>query len=209
MKINELFYSIQGEGLKTGLPTIFIRTAGCNLRCSYCDTTYSYTKGTEMTVKKILDKIVKYPSKNVCVTGGEPLLQKDFSNLLKRLLQKKFSVSLETNGSVNIRKYSGKQSVMISLDIKCPSSRMQDHMVLDNLSFLSQNDQLKFVIKNNEDYVFAKKIILTYHPKCTIFFQPVWGTKPQTLASWILRDGLKVRLGLQVQKIIWGTKRGV
>jgi 7-carboxy-7-deazaguanine synthase len=209
MKINELFYSIQGEGTYAGLPTIFLRTTGCNLRCSYCDTTYAYTQGTEMSIKEILIEIEKYPSKHLCITGGEPLLQKDIPTLLKHLFQKKFTICIETNGSINVKKYTEKRSVIISLDIKCPSSGMQRRMILNNISFLSQTDQLKFIIKNKQDYVYAKKILHKYQPRCTVFFQPVWGTNPKKLASWILRDGLPVRLGLQLQKIIWGTKRGV
>jgi 7-carboxy-7-deazaguanine synthase len=209
MKINELFYSLQGEGTSAGLPTIFLRTTGCNLRCSYCDTKYAYTRGTEMNIQEILDEIEKYPCRNICITGGEPLLQKDIPMLFKRLLQKKFTICLETNGSIDIRKYTGKPSLMISLDMKCPSSRMHTHMILENISSLSKNDQLKFVIQNKTDYDYVKGIIGKYSPRCTVFFQPVWGTNPQKLAKWILNDGLSVRLGLQLQKIIWGGKRGV
>jgi 7-carboxy-7-deazaguanine synthase len=209
MKVNELFYSIQGEGIYAGLPTIFLRTTGCNLRCSFCDTTYAYEQGTEMSIQEVLNEIEKYPCKQLCITGGEPLLQKDIPELLERLIQKKFTICLETNGSINIKKYVGKPSVMISLDIKCPSSGMHTHMIQKNISYLSKNDQLKFIIKNKKDYEYAKRILRKYPPRCTVFFQPVWRTDPQKLASWILDDNLLVRLGLQLQKIIWGVKRGV
>jgi 7-carboxy-7-deazaguanine synthase len=209
MKVNEIFYSIQGEGLFSGLPTIFLRTTGCNLRCSFCDTQYAYEEGTELVLEEILDKIKIYPCKNICITGGEPLDQKDTSKLIKTLLNNKYMICLETNGSIDIKKYAGKQSFVISLDIKCPSSGMTTYMILKNILFLSKKDQLKFIIKNKTDYEYAKKIIQKYRPRCTVFFQPVWGTKPQKLASWILNDDLPVRLGLQLHKILWGVKKGV
>jgi 7-carboxy-7-deazaguanine synthase len=209
MKVNELFYSIQGEGIFTGLPTIFLRTTGCNLRCSYCDTTYAYENGTEMTVKEILQAIQKYPCTNLCITGGEPLLQSDLQKLLDRLLQKKFMILLETNGSIDIKKYTGKSSLIISLDMKCPSSGMQTAMILKNISSLSKKDQLKFIIRDKKDYTYAKNILRKHLPSCVVFFQPVWGTDPQKLIGWILNDGLPVRLGLQLHKIIWGAKKGV
>jgi 7-carboxy-7-deazaguanine synthase len=162
-----------------------------------------------MSIQEILDEIEKFPCTSVCLTGGEPLLQKDTPKLIDRLLQKKYQVCLETNGSINIKKYVGKKSLLISLDIKCPSSGSHDIMHMNNISYLSRNDQLKFIIKNKEDYDYAKKILKRYNPPCIVFFQPVWGTNPQKLASWILNDELPVRLSLQLHKIIWGTKRGV
>jgi len=209
MKINEIFYSMQGEGSWVGLPNIFIRTTGCNLRCSFCDTTYAYIHGVEMDVKEVVDEIQKYPCNYVCITGGEPLLQEETVELLDVLLQKKYAVCIETNGSINIEKLVGKKSLMISLDIKCPSSTMHDKMNFDNLSQLSCNDQLKFVINNKVDYEYAKKIMKKYKPQCIIFFQPVWGTDPKKLSSWILHDGLHVRIGLQLHKMIWGNTKGV
>jgi len=209
MKINEIFYSMQGEGSWVGLPNIFIRTTGCNLRCSFCDTTYAYIHGVEMDVKEVVDEIQKYLCNYVCITGGEPLLQEETVELLDVLLQKKYVVCVETNGSINIEKLVGKKSLMISLDIKCPSSTMHDKMNFDNLSQLSCNDQLKFVINNKVDYEYAKKIMKKYKPQCIIFFQPVWGTDPKKLSSWILHDGLNVRIGLQLHKILWGDTKGV
>jgi len=208
MKINEIFYSMQGEGSWVGLPNIFIRTTGCNLRCSFCDTTYAYIHGVEMDVKEVVDEIQKYPCNYVCITGGEPLLQEETVELLDVLLQKKYVVCVETNGSVNIEKLVGKKSLMISLDIKCPSSTMHDKMNFDNLSQLTCTDQLKFVINDKVDYEYAKKIMKKYKPQCIIFFQPVYSTDPKKLSSWILHDGLNVRIGLQLHKILWGdTKR--
>jgi 7-carboxy-7-deazaguanine synthase len=209
MKINEIFFSIQGEGLLAGTPMVFIRTTGCNLRCSYCDTTYAYEEGYEMSIQDILDAFKRFPCASVCVTGGEPLLQKDLVTLINRLIQMNYTICLETNGSIDINALAGKKSVVISLDIKCPSSGSHQQMKLRNISYLTKRDQLKFIIKDKEDYEYAKRIITKYNPKCIVFFQPVWGTSAKKLASWILKDGLAVRLSLQLHKLMWGTKRGV
>jgi 7-carboxy-7-deazaguanine synthase len=209
MKVNEIFYSIQGEGALIGAPCVFLRTVGCNLRCTYCDTIYAYKKGTKMSIQEIMNKIKNFSCKSVCITGGEPLLQKETTTLINGLLKKKYTVCLETNGSINIKKLAGKKSLLISLDIKCPSSGSHTQMNMGNIVYLLKKDQLKFIIKTKEDYNYAKKIIAKYNPTCTIFFQPVWGTNPKKLASWILNDNLSVRLSLQLHKIIWGTKRGV
>jgi len=209
MKINEIFYSLQGEGKWTGIPNIFIRTTGCNLRCSFCDTKYAYDKGKEMSLEKILQKISKYPCKNICITGGEPLIQNKIMDVIDMLIKKKYKICLETNGSLNIKKLLNKKSLMISLDIKCPSSKMHSKNNFKNINHLKEKDQLKFVIKNKKDYEYAKKIINRYKPVCDIFFQPVWGTNPCDLANWIIYDGLNVKLGLQFHKILWGNKRGI
>ena len=209
MKINEIFYSLQGEGNWSGLPNIFIRTTGCNLRCSYCDTQYAYKKGKKMNIKDIIRKIQKYPGKYICITGGEPLLQDETVDLLHILLRKRYKICLETNGSINIEKISGKKSLMLSLDIKCPSSGMHEKMIFNNLFNLTKKDQLKFVIKNRKDYDYSKSIIKKYKPRCILFMQPLWGINPKELSNWILNDGLNVRLGLQLHKILWGNKKGI
>jgi 7-carboxy-7-deazaguanine synthase len=202
IKINEIFYSIQGEGKWTGLPNIFIRTTGCNLRCSYCDTKYAYEEGTNKTINEILDKIKKYQCKKICITGGEPLIQKETKKLIESLLKKKYSICLETNGSKDIKPLINKKNLLISLDIKCPSSKMEKKILFENIKYLENKDQLKFVIKNKKDYDYAKKIIEKYSINCKIFFQPVWDTKPEKIADWILKDNLNVRLGLQLHKIL-------
>jgi len=207
MNISEIFYSIQGEGRWTGLPNIFIRTAGCNLRCSYCDTKYAYSNGKTMQIQKILQIIQQYPCKLVCITGGEPLLQKKTLELIALLQKNKFSLLIETNGSFDIKPLTGKEDLLISLDMKCPSSGMQNEMRFENIVRLSSKDQLKFVISNKTDYAYAKKIISKYTPFCQIFFQPVWGSKQTKLSEWILKDGLDVRIGLQIHKILFGNKR--
>jgi 7-carboxy-7-deazaguanine synthase len=162
-----------------------------------------------MKIQEILDEINKFPCAHICITGGEPLFQKDTPKLIECLLKKNYTVCLETNGSYNINKLAGKKSLIISLDVKCPSSGSHEQMNLNNIFCLSKKDQLKFIIKNKEDYLYAKKILKKYHPVCSVFFQPIWGTDPKKLASWILHDGLPVRLSVQLHKIIWGTKRGV
>lgn len=209
MKINEIFFSLQGEGKWTGLPNIFIRTSGCNLRCSFCDTKYAYEDGKEMSLDEILNEISKYPCKNICLTGGEPLLQNEIILLIDQLLKRDYEICLETNGSINIKELPKKNSLIISLDIKCPSSNMNDKNNLRNINHLRLNDQIKFIIKDIEDYNFAKKIFNKYKPKCIVFFQPVWGTNIKELASWIINDGIDVKLGLQLHKIIWGNKRRI
>ena len=209
MKINEIFYSIQGEGKWTGLPNIFIRTTGCNLRCSYCDTKYAYDDGAEKTIEEIMKEVKKYNFKKICITGGEPLIQKKIIKLIDKLVKDKYKICLETNGSIDITSLTSKKNLMISLDIKCPSSKMHKKMILENIKKLKQKDQLKLIIKNKKDYEYAKKIINKYKPVCTVFFQSVWGTNPKHLADWIIKDDLDVKLGLQIHKIIWGNKRGI
>lgn len=207
MKINEIFYSIQGEGKWTGLPNIFIRITGCNLRCSFCDTKYAYEDGEDLSINQILNKIREFSCKNICITGGEPLLQNETINLIDQLLENNYKICIETNGSKNIENLV-KKPLLVSLDIKCPSSKMSGKNYLKNISLLRNDDQLKFVIKNKNDYDYAKKIISKYKPVCNVFLQPVWGTDPMELANWIMSDGLNVKLGLQLHKIIWGDNRG-
>jgi 7-carboxy-7-deazaguanine synthase len=209
MKINEIFYSIQGEGKWTGFPNIFIRTTGCNLRCSYCDTKYAYKQGKEKTIQEITKEIKKYYCTKICITGGEPLIQKDTIELIKHLLNLKYSVIIETNGSLKIDSLKDKKKLFISLDIKTPSSKMHKKMFLQNINILTKKDQIKFIIKNKKDYEYARIIIQKFKPKCDVFFQPVWKTNSEKLAEWILEDNLKAKLGLQIHKIIWGDKKGV
>lgn len=209
MKINEIFYSIQGEGKWTGFPNIFIRTTGCNLRCSYCDTKYAYKQGVVKTTQEISKDIKKYNCKKICITGGEPLLQKDIYQLITHLIHSNYKILIETNGSLNLDNLKDTDKIVISLDIKTPSSKMHKKMLLKNINILRKKDQIKFIIKNKKDYNYAKKLIQKYKPKSDIFFQPVWKTNTNKLANWILEDNLKVKLGLQIQKIIWNNKKGM
>ena len=206
MQITEIFFSIQGEGIHTGLPTVFIRATGCNLRCTYCDTTYVYENGKEMSIDQIISKIEKYQCINICITGGEPLLQNDTLRLIRKLQEKKYQISLETNGSIPIPLDINRNNLTISMDLKMPSSKMHEQMRFENLKKLNENDQLKCIIQHNEDYQYAKKMIHDFQPKCHIIFQPVWGSNMQKLAEGILNDKLSVRIGVQLHKVIWGEK---
>ncbi|RLB60202.1 MAG: hypothetical protein DRG80_05635 [Deltaproteobacteria bacterium] len=206
MKINEIFYSLQGEGIDAGLPTIFIRLTGCNLRCNYCDTRYAFYEGKYMAIDEILESIKKWNSRRVCITGGEPLLQKNVYGLIEKLLEKGYEISVETNGSISIMKLS-KMDVKIKMDIKLPSSGMHDKMLFGNISLLRGDDELKFIIWNRDDYKYAKDIIARYKPRCQIIMQPVWGSKIK-LAEWILKDELDARYSIQLHKILWGNERG-
>jgi 7-carboxy-7-deazaguanine synthase len=208
MKINEIFYSLQGEGILIGVPTIFIRTTGCNLRCTWCDTKYAYEEGKEMTVEEIVTRVRDFRANYVCLTGGEPLLQKDTTKLIQKLSDEGYQVSLETNGSISIEELPCLDSLMISLDIKCPSSGMHEKMEFSNLELLSPNDQLKFIIEDERDYGYAKDIIINHNPVCSIIMMPVGGIDLKNLAEWVLRDKLKVRVLPQLHKLIWGEKRG-
>lgn len=212
MKINEMFLSIQGEGIQSGLPTFFIRTTGCNLRCSYCDTKYAYYKGKEMSIKEILDKVQNQPYKRICLTGGEPLLQPDVKILINELMKRGYSIDIETNGSINLKNFPKSKLILYSMDIKCPSSEYTKDMILENIKYLTKKDQVKFIISNSKDYNYAKNIInqkkLTN--KTNVIITPVGGIECRWITKKILKDRLDVRIGLQIHKIIFGPKkRGV
>ena len=208
MKINEIFYSIQGEGKWSGKPNIFIRTTGCNLRCSYCDTKYAYIDGKDYSIDQILETIKKYPCEDICITGGEPLLQEEMINLINELTKRNYKIIIETNGSKKINDLIKNKKLTISMDIKTPSSGMEKEMIFENIILLREKDQIKFIIKDKKDYDYAKKTINTYKIKSNIYLQPEWNTDPSILAERILKDGLSVKLGLQIHKILWNNKRG-
>lgn len=210
--VNEIFYSIQGESIYQGLPCIFIRLSGCNLRCSYCDTRYAYDEGTEMEIKEILDRIAVYECPLIEITGGEPLMQQETPLLIYNLLEGEYEVLMETNGSFDISRVDNR-CVKI-MDIKCPTSNESDKNDMENLKRLNIGDQIKFVIGNRIDYEFAKKITELKPPKLPpdhILFSPVSGKMvPGKLAKWILEDKLNIRFHLQIHKIIWPDReRGV
>ncbi|MCK4905315.1 radical SAM protein [bacterium] len=202
MNISEIFYSILGESTYQGLPCAFIRVAGCNLRCSYCDTVYAQKGGKENTVEKILSVISKYPTKHVEITGGEPLLQERIYKLIRELIKKKYQVLVETNGSVDIGKLPAKAIVI--MDIKCPSSKMHNKMNWENMKKLKVQDEIKFVLSDLKDYIWAKKVIKKYNlSDKNILLSPVFNKlSPKVLSKWILKDGLNARIHLQLHKII-------
>jgi 7-carboxy-7-deazaguanine synthase len=210
--VNEIFFSIQGESIHSGLPCTFIRLAGCNLRCSYCDTRYAYDEGVEMKIKSIMDRIEVYGCPLVEITGGEPLLQNETPQLIYRLLKNGYKVMMETNGSLDIGKVD-KRCIKI-VDIKCPTSNESDKNDFENINRLHPEDQVKFVIGNRTDYDYASKITTRIYPKLApdhILFSPVFGQMvPSDLAKWILEDKLQVRFHLQLHKFIWPqSQRGV
>lgn len=210
--VNEIFYSIQGESLNSGRPCVFIRLTGCNLRCSYCDTGYAYEEGNKMEIGAIIDQVSAYHCTLVELTGGEPLVQEETPKLIDALLKKNYEVMMETNGTLDIDRVS--KMCMRVVDIKCPSSGESRNNDYKNIERLTQKDQLKFVIGSQEDYLFAKDIVLS---RCKtveqdrILFSPVYDIlKPDILAGWILRDRLNARLHLQLHRIIWpDISRGV
>lgn len=203
MNLIEIYPSIQGETTLSGHPTVFVRTAACNLRCSWCDTTYSFGRGTPWTIEEILKKIEETGLRYVCVTGGEPLLQENSLVLMNKLCDLGYVVSLETGGSLTTEHVDSR--VRVILDIKCPGSGMSDKNDWKNLNHLNAHDEIKFVLLDREDYLWAidtcKKYILFKH---TVLFSPVHGKlNPQELVNWIVEDKIPVRLNLQIHKYIW------
>ena len=209
MKVNEMFLSIQGEGIYIGKPMFFIRLTGCNLRCAWCDTQYAFYDGKEMSKEEIIERVREEDVEWVCITGGEPLLQEEVYGLIDSLLSLGYKVLVETNGSVPVDKLPTEDSLVISLDIKTPSSKMEKAMVFENLDYLGPKDYVKFVIADEKDFQYAKGIIEKYGIDREIVFQPVWGASLEWLTKRVLEEGLNVRVLPQLHKIIWGDRRGV
>jgi 7-carboxy-7-deazaguanine synthase len=213
LKVNEIFYSIQGESSYAGLPCVFIRLSGCNLRCSYCDTQYAYDEGSEMELEDILEKVGNYNCRLIEITGGEPLLQKETPELIRKLLDSGCKVLLETNGSLDISTID--ERCIRIMDVKCPSSGMHERNDLENLKKIGNRDELKFVIADRADYEYAKKVLelagRASSSSPTVHFSPSFGKIIlKELAAWILEDAMDVRLHVQLHKFIWGpSDRGV
>ena len=204
LKVNEIYHSIQGESSNSGLPCVFVRLTYCNLRCTYCDTEYAFYEGEDKSIEEIINEVKKYNSKLVEVTGGEPLVQKESLELMKKLCDEGFDVMLETGGSLPIKDID--ERVLIIMDLKCPSSKMEKKNLYENINFLKQKDELKFVIENREDYDWSKGIISKYDlkDKSEILFSVVFGElEPVSLVNWIIEDKLDVRYQLQMHKYIW------
>ena len=210
LRINEIFFSLQGESSRVGLPTVFVRLTGCPLRCGYCDTTYAFHDGTTRTIQQVSDEVARYRTKYVCVTGGEPLAQKNCLILLAKLCDLGYSVSLETSGAIDIAAVDHRVSRIV--DIKTPGSGEVDKNRWENLALLTRLDEIKFVITSEADYrwsvaLLAKRNMVALAP---VLFSPAYDeVSYEQLAGWILRDGLNVRMQVQLHKIIWGDKRGV
>ncbi len=205
IKVNEIFYSIQGEGTAAGLPCVFVRLTYCNLRCSYCDTEYAFYEGKDFTIKEIIDEVKKYNCNLVEITGGEPLVQMDEClDLMKQLCDEGFNVMIETGGSLTIKSIDPR--VKIIMDLKCPSSKMEKKNLYENIDYLKKTDEVKFVIGDREDYEWSVNVINKYNliNKCEVLFSVVFGRlEPLQLVNWILEDKLNVRFQLQMHKFIW------
>ena len=210
LRINEIFLSIQGESTKAGLPTAFIRLTGCPLRCSYCDTEYAFYEGDKMSIAEVMETIKGYDTPHVTVTGGEPLAQKNCLELLSILCDREYEVSLETSGAMDVSRVDPRVTKI--LDLKTPASKEEDKNKLDNLQYLTDKDQIKFVICNRGDYEWSRTKLREHklHERNEVLFSPSHTEiKGVELAEWILEDKLPVRLQLQLHKYLWGDKRGV
>lgn len=206
MKIYSIFKSLQGEGLTIGAPTAFVRTSGCPLRCTYCDTPQAFEQGEQMSIEAILAKVEKLECRHVCLTGGEPLAQKDSVKLLEKLLGRGFHVVLETNGAMPLDEMPCVENLTISMDIKCPSSGESSKMILKNIELLGPTDQLKFIIADDADYEYAKEVVAQHGPKCEVILTPVGGKDLRHIAEKVLKDRLNVRVLPQLHKFIWGDE---
>lgn len=205
LKVTEIFHSIQGESSLAGERFSFVRLTGCPLRCTYCDTTYSFTGGQWKTVDEILAEIENHGTRWVLVTGGEPLSQKSCRDLVGRLRASGKSVSIETSGEVDVREYAGQAKLV--MDIKTPSSGEKAELCFRNLAYLLPSDEIKFVVRDRQDYEWARSICAEYalSRRFTVLFSPVFEELPlKRLAAWILEDRLDVRLQTQLHKHIWG-----
>ncbi len=209
LRISEIFYSLQGESNTVGLPTVFVRLTGCPLRCNYCDTSYAFSGGTKVPLETIITEIKKYNCNYVCVTGGEPLAQPACLEFLKKLADENFNVSLETSGALDV---SGVDARIVKvLDLKAPNSGEMTKNRYENIEFLTTQDQIKFVIADNEDYNWSKKMIEEYDltQRCQVLFSPVVPTQnPTELAEKILADKLPVRFQIQLHKLLWQDAQG-
>ena len=209
LRITEIFHSLQGETTRVGLPTVFVRLTGCPLRCRWCDTTYSFQGGEALDLNEVLARVAAFNTPTVCVTGGEPLSQKNALLLLTALCDAGYSVSLETSGALDISKVDPRVSRIV--DIKAPDSGEEARNRWENIAYLTPQDEIKFVLANRADYDWAREVIDAQKlaQVCPLLFSPVQGElSPASLAEWILADRLLVRLQLQLHKVLWGNTPG-
>ncbi len=192
-----------------GLPMLFIRTNRCNLRCKWCDSTYTFSGGTDITIDELMRTVEASSEKWICLTGGEPLLQRESPELVNRITGSGRSVLLETSGSLPIDPYVHSKSITIDMDVKTPSSGEEKNLHRQNLKLLRKNDYLKFVIADMIDYEYARRFISENEFSCEVVFQPAWGTEMRWIADSVLNDRLDVRILPQLHKLIWGEIRGV
>ena len=209
LRLTEIFFSLQGEASRAGLPTVFVRLTGCPLRCVWCDTTYSFTGGAPASIESVLADVAKYPARQVCVTGGEPLAQKECLPLLSALCDAGYDVSLETSGALDIAAIDPR--VARIMDLKAPDSGECDKNRWENLAFLTPRDEIKIVIASRGDYEWARDLLRArkLDALCPVLLSPAQGlVDPAALANWILADGLNVRFQLQLHKLLWGNAKG-
>ena len=209
LRVNEIFYSIQGESSRVGIPTVFIRLTGCPMRCTYCDTSYAFHNGQQKNIDEIIHEIKQFDTNYITITGGEPLAQKNCIDLMNQLCELGYHVSLETGGGLDIKEVNSK--VKIILDVKTPKSNEDKNNFWPNLTNIKTNDEIKFVIQDYDDFSWSVDIIRKYQlNQSQILFAPVYKVLDnEKLAEWILKSQLNVRLQLQLHKIIWGEKQGV
>ncbi len=209
LRISEIFFSLQGETSRVGLPTVFVRLTGCPLRCTYCDTTYAFSGGQTMTLDAILAEVARHAPRYVTVTGGEPLAQKNCLLLLRALCDSGYEVSLETGGALDVSEVDPR--VVKVLDIKTPASGEAERNLWSNLEHLDPHDEIKFVLCDEADYQWAKQVLLERKlaQRCAVLFSPAQGQlESKDVAEWILRDRLPVRLQVQLHKLLWGNEAG-
>jgi 7-carboxy-7-deazaguanine synthase len=208
LRVSEIFHSIQGESTRVGLPTTFVRLTGCPLRCVWCDTEYAFTGGAVMSVDQVLARVEQIGCRTICVTGGEPLAQKACLSLLAALCAAGYSVSIETSGALDISNIP--EGVSCIMDLKAPDSGEAERNLWSNLDHLTHSDEIKIVLASESDYDWAKAAIAEHRltERCPVLLSPVPGRLDATqLAAWILRDGLPVRLQLQLHKLIWPNEQ--
>lgn len=210
MRVTEIFFSVQGEGTRAGLPCVFVRFTGCDLRCVYCDTAYAFHGGEDMTAEAVLEQVARHPCRLVCLTGGEPLLQRELPALARALLARGYEVTVETHGQ---RPLGGLPPEVVRIvDVKTPAS---GEVTTDfgYLEGLSPRDEVKFVVSSQEDFAWSLEVVRRHAlgERVHVLFSPVWGkVEPRDLADWMLASGVRARLSLQIHKVIWGAEtRGV